>query len=288
MSTRAQRARERLVLGGRRIGVRDGSALTARNLHESPARPLLMNARWGDHHHERRHQPVTEREVAVTGIGISLPNCDSPEPFWRFLEDGASQLAEIPDPSDPEQTVLAGRVDQPAADRYLEEVPVQHLEHYSREVRCYLSTVLQARSHAGLRNGQLAGDRVGIYDGSSRGAVEFWDTKIRGENGGKAGGLYTRKDILNAINGQTVGIAAALFRTTGPALAVAGSCAAGLIAAAQACRDIEDDRIDTALATGHDLALTPGLFAMYGEAGLLRREANSPGASCGEGASRVL
>jgi len=223
------------------------------------------------------------RDVVVTGIGVLLPGAAGPGEFWEHLESGTSQLATIPDPADPDRTVIAGRVSRHAEDPLLSEVPGAHLEHYSREVRCYLASVLQARDRAGLANGEVSGDRVGIYDGSSRGAVEFWDGKIRNENGGVADGLYSRKDILNAINGQTVGIAAALFKTTGPALAVGGSCAAGLIATTHACRDIEDDRVDIAFATGHDFALTPALFAMYGEAKLLRRDAATKVQSGGEG-----
>ena len=216
-----------------------------------------------------------ERKVVVTGIGLLLPNCDDPDTFWQYLKPGTSQLAVIPDPSDPARCVLAGRMGQSDADRHLAEVPEQHLQHYSREVRFYLASVLQARDDAGLKNGRVTGERTGVYDGSSRGAVEFWDQMVRVEAERPAKDLYCRKDILNAINGQTVGIAAALFGTTGPALAVGGSCAAGLIATAQACRDIEADRVDVAFATGHDFALTPGLFAAYGEAGLLRRAANA-------------
>lgn len=212
-----------------------------------------------------------EREVVVTGIGLLLPNCDDPDTFWQYLKSGTSQLAVIPDPSDPTRSVVAGRMGQSDADRHLAEVPEQHLQHYSREVRFYLASVLQARDDAGLKNGRVTGERTGIYDGSSRGAVEFWDQRVRVEAERPARDLYSRKDILNAINGQTVGIAAALFGTTGPALALGGSCAAGLIATAQACRDIEADRVDVAFTTGHDFALTPGLFAAYGEAGLLRR-----------------
>lgn len=223
---------------------------------------------------------MKRREAVVTGIGLLLPNCSNPDVFWRHLKSGTSQLAVVPDPSDQAQMVLAGRMGRSDADRYLAEVPGQHLRYYSREVRFYLASVLLARNDAGLEIEPVSEERVGIYDGSSRGAVEFWDQRVRMEAEHPAKDLYCRKDILNAINGQTVGIAAALFGTTGPALALGGSCAAGLIAVAQACRDIEADRVDAAFATGHDFALTPGLFAAYGEAGLLRREA---GASDGDG-----
>jgi len=228
----------------------------------------------------RRLQLLKAREVVVTGIGLLLPNCDDPDAFWLHLKSGTSQLAVLPDPSDPAQMVVAGRMGRSDADRHLAEVPEQHLQYYSREVRFYLASVLLARNDAGLKNGRVSGKRTGVYDGSSRGAVEFWDQRVRMESERPARDLYCRKDILNAINGQTVGIAAALFGTTGPALALGGSCAAGLIAVAQACRDIEADRADVAFASGHDFALTPGLFAAYGEAGLLRR---TPDTSNGEG-----
>ena len=209
------------------------------------------------------------RQVVITGIGPLLPNCDGRDVFWKHLKAGDRQLTVISDPSDPERTVSVGRIGGFDPDKYLAEVPKRHLAGYSRELRFYLASLLLARDDARLDIDRVPGDRVGLYDGSSRGSVEFWDERIRLEADRSARDVYSRKDILNAINGQTVGIGAALFGVTGPTLAFAGSCTAGMIAAGQAYRDVADGQVDVAFATGHDNPLTPALFAMYCEAGLI-------------------
>lgn len=219
---------------------------------------------------------LVRREVVITGIGLVLPNCDDRGEFWRYLMHATSQLSLVPDPSDASLTVLVGRIAPSVTNRHLSEVPAHHVNSYSREVRVYLASLLLARADADLSLDGVPTDRIGLYDGSSRGAVEFWTNGVRAESTCAATDVYSKKDILSASNGQTVGVAAALLGATGRALAVGGSCAAGLIAVSEACRDIETDLTDVAFATGHDVALTPGLFAMYGDAGLLRRKAASP------------
>lgn len=216
------------------------------------------------------------RDAVITGIGVILSNCDSRETLWRQLRDGRSQLALIPDPADPARRVPAGRIEGFRPADYLGEIPDRLRARYGRELQLYLASVVLARDDAGIRGEDLPAEGIGLFDGTSRGPLEFWHDKFRQEVDRPADQVYSRKDIVTGLNGECPGIAASLFGFKGPTVAIAGSCVAGSLAVGYAAREIRSGEIDVAFATGHDAALLPALYAMYREAGLLSREAGDP------------
>ncbi len=238
------------------------------------------------------------REVVITGIGLILPNCDDRQTFWRQLKSGESQLELISNPASPQELIPAGRINQFSPDRYLAAIPKRYRKNYSRLLQHYLAALFLARDDAGFSQATTAADRIAIYDGSSRGTIAFWQDKISREKQ-PAERLYTRKDIINGLNGATAGVAAALLKTEGPTISFSGSCCSGLMAVGQAFRDIRSGVIDAAFASGYDEALTPGLFASYRETGITSSEkscaahsvkpyANEPSLVFGEGVVTLL
>ncbi len=218
-----------------------------------------------------------ERDVVISGMGVILPNCDSRETLWRQLRDGRSQLSLIPDPADPARTVPAGRIEGFRPGDYLREVPERLHARYGRELQLYLASLVLARDDAGIQAGDLVPEGVGLFDGTSRGPLEFWYDKFRQEVGRPADQVYSRRDIVSGLNGECPGIAASLFGFKGPTVAIAGSCVASSLAIGYAAREICSGEIDVAFATGHDAALLPALYSMYRDAGLLSQETQDPG-----------
>jgi len=108
-------------------------------------------------------------EVVITGLGVILPNCDDSSVFWRQLKEGESQLRIEPDPGD-EIACAIGRVRDFAGSKYLGEIPEKLWKSCSKEQLFYLSSVVSACRDAGLELPELASDRVGLFDGTSRGS----------------------------------------------------------------------------------------------------------------------
>jgi 3-oxoacyl-[acyl-carrier-protein] synthase II len=212
------------------------------------------------------------REVVVTGIGVILPNCDHRESFWRQIRDGDSQLRMEPDPSNPLESCPIGSIRDFDPARYLAEIPERFRAVYPREIQIYLASLLLARDDAGLDFARLASRRVGLFDGSSRTGFSFWYDRIREEATSPLREIYTRRELMVGLPGQTVGIAASLFRVRGSTYSFSGTCSSGAIAIGHAYREIALGEIDVAFATGHDTALLPPLFAMYQDANLLSLE----------------
>lgn len=215
-------------------------------------------------------------EVVVTGIGVILPNCDSREQLWKHLRAGESQLRLHPNPADASDMRAIGRITGFDGGTYLHEFPKRFYTRYPRETQLYLASLLLARDDAALKLGSLALDRVGLFDGTSRGNFDFWYERIRAESERPARELYTRRELAFGTPGQTLGLAASLLQIRGPTYTFNSSCCSGAIAIGHAYREIRSGEIDIAFATGHDTALVAPLYHMYGDADLLSAERELP------------
>jgi 3-oxoacyl-[acyl-carrier-protein] synthase II len=215
-------------------------------------------------------------DVVITGIGVILPNCDTPEQFWNYLRDGASQLGLEPHPADERDVCAMGRVRAFDPQQYLHEFPERFYRRYSRETQFYLASVLLARDDAALDLGKLDSDRIGLFDGTSRGNFEFWYERIRAERDQLPQELYTRLELALNTPGQAVGLTASLLQIQGPTYTFTGSCSSGAIAVGHAYRELHSGHIDVAFATGHDAALIAPMYHMYQDANLLSTERHDP------------
>lgn len=216
------------------------------------------------------------REVVITGIGVLLPGCDRREVFWEQLREGSSQLRFEADPAEEGAHYAVGRIDGFEPADYLQDIPKRFYGRYSRELQLYLASLYLAREDASLDWGALDLTRVGLFDGVSRPTFQAWYDKITAAHGRPLREGYNRADLMISIPGQTIGIAASLFKVRGPTYTFTSTCSSGSVAAGHAFKEIRSGEIDIALATGHESSLAAPLFSMYGDAGLLSREPDDP------------
>lgn len=212
------------------------------------------------------------REVVVTGIGVLLPNCDRREVFWEQLREGHSQLRFEPDPGNPDEMCAMGRIRDFDPAKYLDSIPKRFYQRYPRELQLYLSSLILARDDSGVSWEEAESHRVGLFDGVSRPTFHDWYNKIHAAGETPPREAYGRRDLMVTIPGQTIGIAASLFKIRGPTYTFTSTCSSGSVALGHAFREIRSGEIDVAFATGHESSLVPPLFAMYGDANLLSRE----------------
>jgi len=158
---------------------------------------------------------------------------------------------------------------------YLHGIPKRFYQRYSRELQLYLASLLLAQADSNLEWGSLDLKRVGLFDGVSRPTFAAWYEKFVESQGKPLTEAYTRADLMVSIPGQTIGIAASLFKIRGPTYTFTSTCSSGSVAVGHAFKEIRSGEIDVALATGHECSLAAPLFAMYGDAGLLSRERGS-------------
>ncbi|HYP74686.1 MAG TPA: beta-ketoacyl synthase N-terminal-like domain-containing protein [Polyangiaceae bacterium] len=219
----------------------------------------------------RRLAPL--HEVVVTGIGVVLPNCSSREQLWQQLHQGQSQLCLDQDGA---SSYAVGRVKSFDSAGILADVPRAYYANCSREQLFYVCSVVQAYRDAGFTAGQMASDRVGLFDGTSRGNFAFWYELLSNRN--RVANLSVRH-LKQGMPGQAVGLAAAILHIKGPTYTFNGTCASGAIAIGNAYRELQAGRIDVAFGTGHDAALVPAMFEMYRDAGLMNTDAEEAASS---------
>lgn len=216
-------------------------------------------------------------DVVVTGIGVIFPNCSSRRQLWQQLRDGQSQLR-IEEDVEAQLRFAVGRVGDFDCDSYLSHVPRNRYANCHREQLLYLCSLSQACLDSGLAHADIASERVGLFDGTSRGNFAFWYEAIRAHLGSPEA-RFSLRHLKQGMPGQAVGIAAAMFHVKGPAFTFNGTCASGAIAIGNAFRELQMGRIDVAFAGGHDAALVAPLFQMYRDAELMNLETeNAAGA----------
>ena len=220
-----------------------------------------------------RSAVAIQHEVVITGIGVILPGCDTREQFWQQLRDGESQLTIEPDPADQIDCAI-GRVQSFDGAKYFEGIEARNYVRCHREQQFYLASLMQACRDAGIEIGALASDKVGLFDGTSRGSFAFWYEQIKAKIE-QPSLRFTSRDLHLGMPGQAVGVAAAILGIRGPTYTFNGTCASGAIALGHAYRELRAGNIEVALGTGHDAALIPPLFQMYRDANLISREASA-------------
>jgi len=211
-------------------------------------------------------------EVVVTGIGPLLTNCADRRTLWTHLSEGPSQLAFEPAPGGDGEAWAVGRVRGFEPERWLARFPRRYYQRYHREQQLYLASLVIALGDAGLELAAIDRDRVGIFDGTSRGGFDAWYQRIRAERDHPARELYTRRELLTDTPGQAANLAASLLGVRGPVTTSCVTCCSGAAAIAQACRELAHGELDVALAGGHDSSLQAPLYWMYRDAELLSQE----------------
>jgi len=200
-------------------------------------------------------------------MGLILPNCDSRGQFWQQLRDGQSQLHIEQDPEQ-QFSYAVGRVGVFDGRTHLGHIPHRRYVNCHREQLFYLCSLANACVDAGLDYAGMQSERVGLFDGTSRGNFAFWYESIR-QNLGNPEQRFSVSHLKQGMPGQAVGLAAAMFHVKGPTYTFNGTCASGAIAIGNAFRELQAGRIEVAFAGGHDAALVPPLFQMYRAAGLM-------------------
>src|SRR5262249_43560270 len=160
-----------------------------------------------------------------------------------------------PNPARPDEVCAVGRIKDFNPDLYLSELSPRFYSTYPRELQVYLASLLLARDDARLDLASVNPESIGLFNGSSRSSFAFWYDRIRQEREPPTDELYTRRELMTGLPGQTVGVAASLLKIRGPTVTFAATCSSGAFAIGHAYREIRDGEIDVAFATGHDLTL---------------------------------
>jgi acyl transferase domain-containing protein len=214
---------------------------------------------------ERLERSQKSEPIAVIGMACRFPGADSPEDYWRLLDEGRDATRDAPadrwdmdafydpDPDAPGKIAArrGGYLDEVAGfDAGLFGISPREALSMDPQQRLMLETAWQALERAGLAPECLAGADVGVFLGLCN-SDHFLRMAGRG--------LETLDTYLASGNAPSVaaGRIAYSLGFAGPAITVDTACSSSLVALQLACSSLRANESRIALAAGVNVICAP-------------------------------
>ncbi|MER5558834.1 SDR family NAD(P)-dependent oxidoreductase [Streptomyces sp. NPDC002506] len=261
------------------------AAVTEAEVTEEDPRPVILS---------EAPSSSVRRDVAVIGMAARLPGSPDLEAFWRHLVAGddlvtgppadRTELLAHPDAASMRGGFLEGVGDFDAAFFRISPTEARQMD---PQHRIFLETVWRTLEDAGYRPDELSGTSTGVFAGVA--TADYAELVARSGapmQAHMATGI-ARSLLANRISHQ--------LDLHGPSETVDTACSSSLVALHRAARSVAEGECSMALAGGVSLQLSPGLFTVFTQAGMLSPtgrcrtfDKDADGYVRGEGAGAVL
>ena len=215
--------------------------------------------------------------IAVVGLSCRYPSSPNPEGYWRLLINGEDAVTEVPDdrwdksayydpnPSAPGKmhAPFGGFIDHmDLFDAAFFGISGREAETMDPQQRLVLEVAWESLENAGIAAERLRGSATGIFLGIT--TADY--ARLAVNSGAASLDVYTATGgALNAAAGRL----AYFLGTNGPAMAVDTACSSSLVAVHLACQSLRAREVDTALAGGVNVLLTPEPFICFAKWGMM-------------------
>jgi 3-oxoacyl-[acyl-carrier-protein] synthase II len=194
------------------------------------------------------------KRVVITGLGTVNPLGNSVKDYWervKACENGITRITRF-DPSE-HSSQVAGEVKDFNPGDFFEAKDARRMDRFTVYA---VAAAIQAHQDAGLKNGDIDPDRIGIVLGNGIGGIEvlgdnfkrFFDRGVKAVHP-----LLAPMMIINIAPGNI----AIKLNLQGPCHSVVTACASGTDAIGEALSWVRRGRADMMLAGGTEAALTP-------------------------------
>lgn len=232
-------------------------------------------------------QLLQANPVAVTGMGAFCGAGTNVSELWRTVLRGESPANWLPEELLPAGLRIAGcRALNPPVTRLTRKM--------DRSAQLAHAAAFEAWQSARLDTQPVAPERIGVFVGTSRGAVGKLtdavatrevaaDARRRTTEGheenppppvGGDGCRARPSDAAHCSLANVSGMLSLAFQAHGPALTVSATCASGAAAIALAAQQILLGTVDVAIAGGAEAPLNPLVIAQLHAAGVLGHDDN--------------
>jgi len=203
---------------------------------------------------------MTQRRVAVTGLGVISPVGNDVESFWTNLCDGRSGVGRVTrfDPAD-FRTQIAGEVKNFDPTLYMEKKDVRRTDLY---VQYAIAASHQALAASGIDREKVDMNRFGVIIGTGIGGIETFEqqTALMLEKGpSRVSPFFIPMMIANMASGQV----SIMFGLRGPNMTTVSACASGAHAIGEAFQAIRAGQADIMMTGGAEATITPMAMAGF-------------------------
>lgn len=215
----------------------------------------------------------TDEPIAVIGMGCRFPaDINSPEALWQFLIDGGNAVTEVPEdrwaPFDDGSAEIARTTrwgsfltDIAAFDADFFDISSREAVKMDPQQRLLLEVAWEALEHAGIPATSLRRSQTGVFVGAS--ITEY--------------GLHASSDLSTVDAWSNAGGALSIIANRlsyfldlrGPSVTVDTACSSSLVALHLACRSLRTGEVETAIAGGVNLLMSPAVFRGFDQSGAL-------------------
>ena len=223
------------------------------------------------------HEPV-----AIIGMSCRFPGADSPEAFWKLLEDGVDAVGEVPrdrwnideyyDPNPAAPGKMSTRsgafldqVDQ--FDAQFFGITPREAARLDPQQRLLLELSWEALENAGLAPDQLEGSETAIFAGITTNDYSFLQVPDLDGFNGHAG--------MGSGHCIAAGRLSYFYDFHGPNAAVDTACSSSLVAVHLACQSLRARECTAALAGGVNVMVAPHMTVFLSEWGVLAPDGRS-------------
>ncbi|WP_192342347.1 type I polyketide synthase [Streptomyces sp. VITNK9] len=235
---------------------------------------LVDYLKWvtADLHKTRRRLEEIEAErrepIAVVGMACRLPGgVNSPEDYWRLLDEGRDGITPFPDDRGWDLDALNGEgagssaaaeggfVDAAAFDAGFFGISPREAVAMDPQQRILLETTWEAVERAGIDPVSLRGSRTGVFVGTA--GVDYVGVVMNSRE--DAEGHATTGLTASVVSGRL----SYAFDLAGPAVTVDTACSASLVAIHLAAQALRNGECGLALAGGVTVMSTPMGFSGF-------------------------
>lgn len=217
---------------------------------------------------------ATERDIAVTGIGLVTPAGIGTDASWQGVLGGVSAAAIDPH-LEGIKSDISCRVPDFDATTLLGRKAARRLDRF---VQLALVAAREALADAQLDPQEWDAPRVGVVIGCGMGGAQTWEdqhTRMLEHGPAKVSAMLIPMLVPNMVAGQV----AMEYGATGPNLVTATACASGATAIGTARDLIRAGTCDIVIAGGTEAGLTPLSVAGFAQMGALSERTDDPAAA---------
>ena len=246
-------------------------------------------------------QPPPNGDVAIIGVAGRYPGAENVDDFWKNLKLGKDCITEVPPDRwdldhyyEPDKKKIGKHYskwggfmeDVDKFDPLFFNISPKEAELIDPQERLLLENVWHTLEDAAYTRSQLSRKKVGVFVGVMYGYYHL----VGVERSLNANSLVSGTSYASIANRVSY-----LFNFTGPSLALDSMCSSSLTAIHLACRSIQQNECEMAVASGVNVTIHPHKYQMLSQGGFASTDgrcrsfgAGGDGYVPGEGIGSVL